>query len=69
MKKGKKNQFLWAVFFLGILLLNFPFLLVYNHAEKVLGIPILFLTIFGLWLLLIVLVYWIIHRSRQEERD
>jgi len=47
-------QRLVALFLLGCLLFNFPILALFNRAGEVLGIPLLYAYIFGVWLLLIV---------------
>jgi hypothetical protein len=40
---------LTLIFVVGILLLNFPILAIFNQATPFWGIPILFLYLFGLW--------------------
>ena len=47
-------QRLAALFLLGCLLFNFPILALFNRADEVVGIPLLYIYIFGVWLLLIV---------------
>jgi hypothetical protein len=49
-------QRLVALFLLGCLLFNFPLLALFNRSAEVLGIPLLYAYIFGVWLVLIVLM-------------
>ena len=49
-----------ALFLLGYTLLNNPILSLFNQPHMVLGIPLLFMYIFGVWILLIVLVALIV---------
>ncbi len=40
----------WIIFFiLGLILINFPFLGIFNKSETILGIPLLFLYLFVGW--------------------
>lgn len=52
---GTRTTRLLALFLLGVALFDFPFLALFNIRETVLGIPVLFAYLFGVWLLLIVL--------------
>jgi hypothetical protein len=52
-RRGRTPERLIALFLLGVLLLNPPFLLVFNHPIRVLGIPILYLYLFLAWIVLI----------------
>jgi hypothetical protein len=55
-------QRLAALFLLGWLLFNFPLLALFNRTVEVLGIPLLYAYIFGVWLALIVLMALAIER-------
>jgi hypothetical protein len=44
-----------ALFFLGVLLVTPPVLLVFNHPERILGVPALYLYLFISWAALIAL--------------
>jgi hypothetical protein len=55
-------QRLVAVFLLGALLFNFPFIALFNGAGEVFGIPILYAYVFGVWLALIILVALVVER-------
>jgi hypothetical protein len=54
-RKGERHQRLAAIFFLGLVLLLPPLLLVFNRPAMMLGIPILFLYLFLAWAGLIAL--------------
>lgn len=57
-------QRLVALFLLGCLLFNFPFLALFNRAGEVLGIPLLYAYVFGAWLALIVLIALVVERRQ-----
>ena len=54
-RDSKKNKRLVALFLLGCVLLNFPILSLVNTERLVLGLPLLYVYIFGVWCLLIAL--------------
>ena len=58
-----EGQRLAAVFALGVLLLNFPLLALWDVRATVMGIPVFPVAIFGLWGLLIGLVGWMADRG------
>ncbi len=51
-----KNGRLIAVFFLGVLLLTYPILTLFDHSILLFGIPLLFLYLFSVWVGLIGLI-------------
>jgi len=52
-------QRLLALFALGLLMLNFPLLALWDHPVRVAGLPLFPLALFALWALLIgVLALW-----------
>ncbi len=55
-KEKTKQQQLIYLQILFAFLLNYPILSAYNKSETIGGIPLLYFTLFGLWLLLIVLL-------------
>jgi len=63
MKAKAKSQYLWGLFFLGLFLLNYPLLSLYNVPVKWWGIPLLFLYLFIFWVIIIALTYWIINKT------
>lgn len=55
-----------GLFLLGLLLLNFPLLCLFNQPVLVLGIPVLYLYLFAVWSLIIVLIL-IINQSKRDK--
>jgi hypothetical protein len=65
--RGKR---LIAVFLLGLVLLNFPLLAVIDASGRLLGLPALFVYLFGAWAALILCLAWIVERrSRPWARE
>lgn len=56
------------LFVLGALLLNYPVLAIFNRAETLTGMPVLYLYLFGLWCLGIAAVF-VLARSRWDGED
>lgn len=67
MKSGLKNQYLWVVFFLGVILLNYPILAIYNIPELWFEIPVLYLFVFLFWFLLILATFLIILKLNNKD--
>jgi hypothetical protein len=61
--ENKKSKRLVALFLLGFMLLNYPILSLLNIDISVLGFPLLYLYIFGVWGLLIFLSAIVTSRS------
>ena len=61
-KPNVKGQRLVALFLLGNLLFNYPLLALFNHPGTVLGIPVLYVYVFGAWALLIALLVYIAEK-------
>jgi hypothetical protein len=53
------------VLVLGALLLNFPVLAIFNRAATVLGVPVLYLYLFGVWVAGIAAVF-LLARARWD---
>ncbi|MGH6895497.1 MAG: hypothetical protein ACREJ5_02975 [Geminicoccaceae bacterium] len=62
MRNQDRGKRLIAVFLLGMVLLNFPLLTVVDAGQRVLGLPPLFLYLFGVWAGLIVLLALLVER-------
>lgn len=58
------GQRLVAVFLLGCVLFNYPLLSLFNKPWKILGVPLLYIYIFGAWALLIGVMAYVIERPR-----
>ena len=56
-------QRLAALFLLGCALFNYPLLALFNRSGEVFGIPLLYVFLFGGWLLLIGLMALTIERA------
>jgi hypothetical protein len=53
----KRKETRWAVFMIGIILINYPILSIFNRSEIVLGVPLTYFYLFLLWLLMIIFTY------------
>ena len=62
-RPGIKGPRLVAVFLLGLLLLNYPLLHLFERPGDVLGIPLLFAYVFSVWALLIGLMAFVLERG------
>lgn len=58
------GQRLVAAFVLGVLLLTYPILSLFNREQMLFGIPVLYIYIFVAWALLIGLFAFIVERRR-----
>ncbi|MDU0370284.1 hypothetical protein ACFPAF_07775 [Hymenobacter endophyticus] len=56
----RRGQRLLFVAVLFAVLLNFPFLGVFNFDARVAGIPVLYLYVLGIWGLLVLLTGWLV---------
>ena len=61
-----KSHRLIALFILGVVLLNAPFITIFDQSEAFLGIPVLFFYLFSAWTLLIVLMILVIEYRRRD---
>jgi hypothetical protein len=66
--KGLTTQRLIALFGTFALVLQYPLLRLSDKAERVAGIPVLYLHVLLGWLLLIVLMAWVMHDKQRRER-
>ncbi|MFN3876291.1 MAG: hypothetical protein ACK4L7_10320 [Flavobacteriales bacterium] len=67
--QGLTTQRLIALFGLFALLLQYPLLRLSDRAERVAGIPVLYLHVLAGWLLLIGLVALAVHDKQRRERS
>jgi len=58
-----------AVFLFAVLVLNPPFLLIFDIPAQVAGIPVLYLYLFSIWAVLIVILALVVERSKLEPDD
>ena len=69
-KEKGKHQRLLALFLFFLLLFNYPILSTVNRPQLAGGVPLLYLYLFGTWLLMIVLLAWLVrHYSSQKNRN
>lgn len=61
-KPNVKGQRMVALFLLGNLLFNYPLLALFNKPESVLGIPVLYVYVFGGWAVLIALLAYVAEK-------
>jgi hypothetical protein len=54
---------------LGVIMLNFPFLQIFNTGRSIFGIPILIFYFFIGWPLSILVIFLFTRRLRQDEND
>ena len=64
-RPGLTQERLVALFLLGLVLFTPPFLGIFNTANRILGVPTLYLYLFTAWTVLIVLVTFVIESSRR----
>ena len=59
----------WVIFFiLGIIMMTFPFLHIFNKPILLFGVPLLFLYLTGGWIISIVVIYLFMAASRKESK-
>jgi len=57
----------WIIFFiLGIIMMTFPFLHIFNKPVLLFGFPLLFLYFTGGWIISIIVIYLFMIASRQD---
>lgn len=66
-RKGKEQMVI--LYIAGILALNYPFLYIFDRLLLALGIPLLYLYIFIIWLAIIVLMALIAERPGARSGD
>lgn len=59
----------WIIFFiLGIIMMTFPFLHIFNKPVLLFGVPLLFLYLTTGWIVSIIVIYLFMIASRHEEK-
>jgi len=60
----------WVIFFiLGLIMLNYPFLNIFNKPLMVFGFPLTFIYIFGGWAISIMVIYLFTISIRHDNRS
>lgn len=44
---------------------NIPFVLLFNHTHNLFGFPLIYVYLFGLWLLSIIISFWIVKKYHE----
>jgi hypothetical protein len=58
----------WIIFFiLGIIMMTFPFLHIFNKPVLLFNVPLLFLYLMGGWIISIIVIYLFMIASRHED--
>ena len=63
---SRTSELLVALFLLGVLLLAPPLLIIFNTANRILGVPTLFLYLFAVWGALIALVALAVEHAADD---
>ena len=63
MQRTRGSQRLLALFFAGMMALNYPLLALWDTQAQVFGLPLFPVALFGLWALLIATMAWLLERS------
>ncbi|MBK9564683.1 MAG: hypothetical protein WAT22_16715 [Saprospiraceae bacterium] len=53
----KRRESRWAVFIIGLVLINFPLLSIFNKSEFIFGVPLTYFYLFSLWMSMIIFTY------------
>lgn len=60
----------WVIFFiLGLIMLNYPFLDIFNKQTEFFGVPLMFVYIFGGWAISILVIYLFTISTRHENHS
>lgn len=60
----------WIIFFiLGIIMMTFPFLDIFNKPVLLFGVPLLFLYLTAGWIVSIIVIYLFMLASRYENKN
>ena len=63
-RRSRENMVI--LFVVGLLALNYPLLSLFDQMKLVLGIPLLFLYVFVIWLVIIVLTAMVVERAERR---
>jgi hypothetical protein len=67
MRNAVLGDRLIALFLLGVLLLTPPTMAIFNVDRLILGIPLLFLYLFGAWILIVLLTAIVLRAARRPD--
>jgi hypothetical protein len=63
MRRGLAGQRLVVVFLAGVVLFNYPVLMLFDRPQLSFGFPLLYVFVFVMWAALIALIAWIAERG------
>ena len=69
MQNKTKNQKLIFLSILVLVLLSYPFISLANRALLLLGIPLLYLYIFFVWIITIIILYFIVEKKQTKNNE
>lgn len=64
MKKRHLQKLILLSFFLAVAF-NIPFVLLFNHTHEVFGFPLLYVYLFGLWLLSVIISFLVVKKYHE----
>lgn len=68
-RENRKSMQLVGVFFLGCVLFNYPIITLFNIDKFVMGIPLLYICLFGSWAALIAFILLIMETGRKQDKS
>ncbi|MDY0190365.1 MAG: hypothetical protein RBR22_06495 [Desulfuromonas sp.] len=69
-KSTAQQRQIWLIFlFLGVIMLNFPFLQIFNHINTFCGIPVLVLYLLVGWPISILVIYIFAHTIKDDSNS
>lgn len=51
------------------LLLNYPLISLFNQPRRIMGVPVLYAYLFGVWMLFIVVLFFVVEREHKTDLD
>ena len=69
MNAGRLRERLMALFIAGVVVINYPLLHLFDTHKIVLGIPLLYLYLFGCWGAIIALIVLVTERKRNRDQS
>jgi len=63
--KKRHSQKLVVLSFFLMMAFNIPFVLLFNHTHEVFGFPLIYVYLFGLWLLSIFITLWVVKQYHE----
>lgn len=67
--RGPGAQPLISLWVAGLVLFNFPMLIIFDSDATLLGLPLLTAALFAIWALLIAALAWLMEHGGDDDRD